>query len=67
MPRILVFCSRRYGQVVIPGLVPGIHLIPSSGACWELDPGNECRDDTVRTVRVTTLAPILLYDKSLFN
>ena len=31
---------------VIPGLVPGIQPSASAGACWIVDPGNECRDDT---------------------
>jgi hypothetical protein len=33
---------------VIPGFVTGIHPTPRSGVCGELDPGNKCRDDTVR-------------------
>ena len=31
--------------VVIPGLVPGIHLSARSGACAWLDPGDKHRDD----------------------
>jgi hypothetical protein len=51
----MVSCRRRYGQFVIPGLVPGIHPTTGSGVCCELDPGNKCRDDIVRSVEVRTL------------
>src|SRR5262249_50917922 len=35
---------------VMPGLVPGIQLTAYSGARFELDPGNKCRDDMERSV-----------------
>jgi hypothetical protein len=37
----------KFAADVIPGLVPGIHLSPRSGARGYLDPGDERRDDTV--------------------
>lgn len=31
--------------LVIPGLVPGIHLYVCTGACGTMDPGHKARDD----------------------
>ena len=36
-----------FGASVIPVLVTGIQRTASAGACWALDPGNECRDDSL--------------------
>ena len=38
---------QQMSPVVIPGLVPGIHLTACSGVRGWLDPGNKCRDDNV--------------------
>ena len=47
----VMLCSRQSGAVVIPGLVPGIHLSASAGAIGTLDQGDEHRDDKLGAAR----------------
>jgi hypothetical protein len=41
-------CARHI-PTVIPGLVPGIQRSASAGASGGMDPGNKCRDDSLRS------------------
>ena len=43
--------------IVIPGLVPGIHLTARSGDRGWLDPGNKCRDDNAELGRTVEVPP----------